>query len=449
MRMARNQMWHYDVAIIGGGIAGLTAATLVARTGKSAIVFEQAEHVGGRGVTHSIQGFHFNLGPHALYRAGHAVRVLKELGITIPDDKVGTAGSKVVYNDRLYRFPAATLSLLSTRLFSIKSRMEAASVLTKLTRIETHTLDSTTVREWIDAEVRNPVVRDFIEALIRVSTYCNDTQHLSAGAALQQLQTAFQGGVTHVSGGWQTLIDRLHTTALDAGAFIATDAHVQALEFDVETGEARRLRLSDGTPVSAGSFILAVPPATAARLLDLAAGTHLGRSLQDTMPIQAACLDLGLRRLPHQQTTFALGLDRPMYFSVHSRWATLGPAYTVVVHAAKYLPCGIETDASQDRREIEAYLNLVQPGWDREVLAQRFLPKMTVTHAVPMAGRGGLTGRPAVDTLAMQNVYLAGDWVGSEGMLADASFASAQRAARLAVERNPTEKVLEACYESK
>jgi 2-polyprenyl-6-methoxyphenol hydroxylase-like FAD-dependent oxidoreductase len=95
--MARNQMWHYDVAVIGGGIAGLTAATLVARTGKSVIVFEQAEHVGGRGVTQNIQGFHFNLGPHALYRAGHAVRVLKELGITIPDGKVGTAGSKLVH----------------------------------------------------------------------------------------------------------------------------------------------------------------------------------------------------------------------------------------------------------------------------------------------------------------------------------------------------------------
>ena len=445
--MARNQMWHYDVAVMGGGIAGLTAATFVARAGKSVIVFEQAEHVGGRGVTQNIEGLHFNLGPHALYRAGHAVRVLNELGITIPDAKVGTAGSKVVRNERLYRFPAATLSLLSIRLFSIAARLEAARVLTKLTRIETRLLDTTTVREWIDAEVRNPVVKDFVEALIRVSTYCNDPQHLSAGAALQQIQTAFQGGVSYLSGGWQTLIDRLHTTALDAGAFVATDAHVQALEH--ESSEVRRLRLSDGTPVSAGCFILAVPPATTARLLDVAAGTRLARSIQDTVAIQAACLDIGLRRLPHQQTTFALGLDRPMYFSVHSRWARLGPEHTVVVHAAKYLPCGIETDASQDRREIEAYLNLVQPGWDREVLVQRFLPKMTVTHAVPMASSGGLAGRPAVDALATRNVYLAGDWVGSEGMLADAAFASSQRAAHLAVQRGAVEKALEPCYESK
>ena len=121
----------------------------------------------------------------------------------------------------------------------------------------------------------------------------------------------------------------------------------------------------------------------------------------------------------------------------------------MVAHAAKYLPCGIETEASQDRREIEAHMNLVQPGWEREVLVQRFLPKMTVTHAVPTASAGGLTGRPAVEAPAMRNVYLAGDWVGSEGMLADASFASAQLAARHAVQRSPIQKALEPCYESK
>src|SRR5262245_52981430 len=105
-RMARNQTWHYDVAIVGGGIAGLTAAAFVARAGKNVIVFERAEHVGGRGITQDTNGFHFNLGPHALFRAGHAVRVLNELGITIPVGSVGTAGSKVVRDKRVYRLPA-------------------------------------------------------------------------------------------------------------------------------------------------------------------------------------------------------------------------------------------------------------------------------------------------------------------------------------------------------
>jgi hypothetical protein len=38
-------------------------------------------------------------------------------------------------------------------------------------------------------------------------------------------------------------------------------------------------------------------------------------------------------------------------------------------------------------------------------------------------------GRPAVDELGIPGVALAGDWVGPEGMLADAAVASALRAA--------------------
>jgi len=53
---------------------------------------------------------------------------------------------------------------------------------------------------------------------------------------------------------------------------------------------------------------------------------------------------------------------------------------------------------------------------------RRFLPKMTVTHAlVTPAGRPDVEVRPGI--------YVAGDWVGDAGMLADAAAASAKRAA--------------------
>jgi uncharacterized protein with NAD-binding domain and iron-sulfur cluster len=56
-----------------------------------------------------------------------------------------------------------------------------------------------------------------------------------------------------------------------------------------------------------------------------------------------------------------------------------------------------------------------------------------VTHAIVRAKDGGLPGRPRVDAPAINNVLLAGDWVGDQGMLADAAFASAHEAARFAV----------------
>ena len=60
---------------------------------------------------------------------------------------------------------------------------------------------------------------------------------------------------------------------------------------------------------------------------------------------------------------------------------------------------------------------------------RRYLPRMAVTHAIPTAAGGGFRSRPAVDAIGVNGLYLAGDWVGSDGTLANAAVASASRAA--------------------
>ena len=60
-----------------------------------------------------------------------------------------------------------------------------------------------------------------------------------------------------------------------------------------------------------------------------------------------------------------------------------------------------------------------------------FLRRMTVTSVLPTAIRGGLAGRPGPVVAEHPGVFLAGDWVGPVGMLADASLASAVTAGRL------------------
>jgi hypothetical protein len=76
---------------------------------------------------------------------------------------------------------------------------------------------------------------------------------------------------------------------------------------------------------------------------------------------------------------------------------------------------------------------LLQPGWQAHVLARRFLPRMTVCPALPSADDGGLMGRPGVVIGERANVFLAGDWVGPAGTLADAAAASAEQAAQRAL----------------
>jgi hypothetical protein len=54
---------------------------------------------------------------------------------------------------------------------------------------------------------------------------------------------------------------------------------------------------------------------------------------------------------------------------------------------------------------------------------------MVLTNALVTAANNGLSGRP--DPRIEDNLYIVGDWVGSEGLLSSTSFASAKRAAQL------------------
>jgi hypothetical protein len=112
--------------------------------------------------------------------------------------------------------------------------------------------------------------------------------------------------------------------------------------------------------------------------------------------------------------------------------AKLGPEGTATVHAAKYLAVGEDSERRAVERELEQILDLVHPGWRNVVVQRRFMPRLTVTHHLPTAAAGGTAGRQPVEVEGISNLFLAGDWIGAEFMLADAAMASAKRAGRLA-----------------
>ena len=68
-----------------------------------------------------------------------------------------------------------------------------------------------------------------------------------------------------------------------------------------------------------------------------------------------------------------------------------------------------------------------------DIVESRRLHRMVTVAAIPTAARGGMQGRPAVTDTGHDHVFLAGDWVGSDGHLTDAVLASAEAAATAAV----------------
>ncbi|PLW94315.1 MAG: NAD(P)/FAD-dependent oxidoreductase [Marinilabiliales bacterium] len=74
---------HYHTIVVGGGIAGLTAAVYLAKAGKKTILFEKNNEFGGLVSTFKRDGFLFEGGLRALENAGIIFPMLKDLGITL------------------------------------------------------------------------------------------------------------------------------------------------------------------------------------------------------------------------------------------------------------------------------------------------------------------------------------------------------------------------------
>lgn len=419
-----------DVVVVGGGMAGLAAGAYVARAGRSVTILERSSHVGGRAITNHLDGFRFNLGPHALYEHGGAARVLNDLSVPY-------AGKKPLLRARLLRDGALhALSMnpwhfATTKLLGAAAKLAFGPALFSVMRTEPAAVRHLNVSDWLMGLTRHEDVRRFVETFVRVSSYGNDPARMSAEVAVTQLKLAVRG-VLYLNDGWQTLVDGLRRAAEGAGARIVTNAKVASVERDRDRdGAVRRVIIEDGTSFATSAVILANGPNAASGLAnDLVLDAWVARAT----PVRAACLDLGLSRLPRPHTLFSLGVDQPLYFSVHSAAARLAPDKNAMIHVAKYLSPDDTADSKTIERELEEFVDLMQPGWRDAVIQRRFLPAMEVVGALATAEDNGLAGRPSPDASGAHNLFLAGDWVGAEGWLSDASLASAQRAAALALE---------------
>jgi len=116
--------------------------------------------------------------------------------------------------------------------------------------------------------------------------------------------------------------------------------------------------------------------------------------------------------------------------------ARLAPAGGALVHVLRY--GGLrDRPAAAVEAQLEGLLDALQPGWRAHVAHRRFLPDLVVSNAVVEAALGGTAGRPGPRVPGVPGLYVAGDWVGPHGMLADASLASGRQAAMAALDDAP------------
>lgn len=407
------------IVVVGAGLAGLTAANDLIDAGHEVTVLETRSAVAGRARTDEVDGFRLNLGPHALYRDGAGMVVLRSLGIDVSGWDVPASGGVCLDGGELRLLPAGPTSLLRTRLLSVRAKVEIGRLLGRLPGLDATAADDVPLASWVDDVVSDPGARRLLHALARLTTYADAPGLLSAGAVIAQLQGALAGGVRYLDGGWQRLATQLRDRAIDRGAVVRTGVAVST----VDRGE-RGLVVEADSPQLADGVVLALGPAAADRLLG---GVGLAEAAGPA--VTASVLDLGLRGLPPRR--FVLGIDSPTYLSRHAPAADLAPEGHSLVTVAWYGDPG-DTPPRDRRAELMALAH--RSGIEAEqIVMDRYLHRTVVAAGLPLAERGGLGGRPAVAVPGHPGVVVAGDWVGDRGLLADAAFASGRAAAAAVV----------------
>jgi phytoene dehydrogenase-like protein len=371
------------ITVVGGGLAGLTAAITCAEAGKSVRLLEAHEELGGR--ARSLRGpYKANLGPHALLSGSPFWHWLGERGLLPPYARPPLSGVRFRWRDEIRRVPAVGAAVAALRL-----RGRSAPV-------------DVDFRTWASGYVG----ADAADSLARsagILTYYHDPGELSAAFVWEPLVRGLLSApptARYPIGGWSGIVQRMAKRARELGVRIETALRAQS-----------------------------VPPAPVIVATELAdARALLGDDSLRWLSGKAVCLDLALH---HRRGDPFVVVDLQETGWVERFTAadeSLAPAGEELIQAQMPVRPGESTESAATR--LESLLDAAFVDWrSREIWRRRQLMDGR-TAALDLPGTTW-RDRPAVDR--GDGVFVAGDMVAAPGCLSEIAWASAIEAGRLAV----------------
>ena len=372
------------LTVVGGGLAGLTAAIAAAEQGMAVTLYEAHRTLGGR--ARSTSGpYVANDGTHAFYADGEPFRWLAERHLVQP-----------------YRKPSgAELRRVRLKHGGTLHRLPPADLLRALSRRG--------VRAPVDEDFGSWAGRRFGEsaaraagALVGVVTYEADPGRLSAAFVWERVLRAAAArlpAIRYAAGGWGAVIDRMAARARELGVAIETGTRVDALP---------------------------EPPVIVATSLP-AARQLLGDSTLRWESGHAVLLDLGLVADP-RDPFLVCDLDDGGFLTRQSMpLPDLAPPGHSLVQLE--MPARRDEPSGEAARRIEGLADLGLPGWRDRVTWRRDATAYGRTGALDLPGTTW-RDRPAVDR--GDGVWLVGDCVAAPGLLSEVSMNSAVAAASAA-----------------
>jgi phytoene dehydrogenase-like protein len=372
------------ITIIGGGLAGLTAAISSAEQGADVRLLEAHAELGGR--ARSTDGpYKANLGPHALLCNSPFWAWLGERDLLPPSARPRLSGFRFRWRDEIRRVPAVGAAVAALRLRGRNAPVEAD------------------FRTWAGDQVGHEAA-DQIARSAGILTYHHDPGELSAAFVWEPIMRAVLAApptTRYPIGGWSTIVTRMQQRARALGVAIETGRHLTELP-DAPVIVATELR--------------------DARSL-LGAGEEL-----DWLSGNSVCLDLALEHRRGDPYVVADLQESGWVERFTAADRSLAPAGEELIQAQMPIRPGESPESAGQR--LEQLLDASFADWRGR---ERWRRRQVMTGRTGALDPPGKTwrDRPAIDRGG--GVFLAGDMVAAPGCLSEIAWASGVEAARLAL----------------
>ncbi len=128
-----------SIAVVGGGLTGLTAALRLHRAGHRVTVFEKSAEPGGAIISLERDGWLIEGGPNSLQETAEVAGVIRELGLESERATVSPLARKryIVRGGRPVMVPLSPAGLLTSPLFSWRARLRVLTELLSRPRVRT------------------------------------------------------------------------------------------------------------------------------------------------------------------------------------------------------------------------------------------------------------------------------------------------------------------------
>ena len=408
------------VAVVGGGLAGITAALDCARAGAHVTLLESRPRLGGAAYSVQRNGLEVDNGQHVFLRCCTSYRELLARigaldGVTLQprlEIPVLSPGRATVWLRRS-NLPVPlhlARSLIGYRFLSVRERVSAALAMDALGRIDTEdpANDDRAFGDWLRAKHQSPRAIENLWSLIARPTL----NLVPDDASLAQAAYVFQTGLLRQAPagdiGWARVpLSEIHDVAprralAEAGVDVHLRVRAEAIGCDPDGGF--QIESSGRPTLHADAVVLAVPHDRAARLAPAGAAVPASVAELGASPIVNLHVVYDRRVL---ELPFAAGVGTPVQW-VFDRTVGAGLAngqYLAVSLSAADAESST-TVAELRERYVPALAELLPPARDARV--EQFF--VTREHnATFRASPGARTRRPGPRT-RQPGFVLAGSW---------------------------------------